>query len=200
MNKLALSAAGLALAVAIGACATPQQAAAPVTSTAPVNALAFTPDGKLVIPPNRDRWVTLGTTYALSYEGDGGTTFNAVRMDPASYESYVRTGVIPVGAMLDLEVRRPVEEVAPARGGHTQGAAVGRSMHVKDDKSGPGTWTFYTYPAAGGAGTAIPRTQACYTCHEQHAGTTDTVFMQFYPAMTEARARFAAAASAAPAQ
>src|SRR5262249_17431914 len=61
---------------------------------------AFDADGKLVIPEGRDRWVTLGTTYALSYEGDGGTTLNTVRMDPESYDVFVKTGKYPVGAML----------------------------------------------------------------------------------------------------
>src|SRR5919109_1363434 len=39
-------------------------------------------DGKIIIPDNMDRWPTVATTYALSYEGDGGTTLNTVRLDP----------------------------------------------------------------------------------------------------------------------
>ena len=148
--------------------------------------LAFQGD-KLVIPKGRDRWITLGVTYALSYEGDGGTTFNTVRADPASYEAFVKTGIFPVGTMLDLEVRRPLTEVAPAKGGKTEGPVVARSIHVKDEKAGPGTWTFYGYAATGGElGTALPRSQACYSCHTDHAAT-DTVFTQYYPTMMEAR-------------
>jgi Cytochrome P460 len=146
-------------------------------------------DGKIVIPENLDRWPTVGTTYALSYEGDGGTTLNSVRLDPESYDAFVKTGTFPVGATFALEVRAPVEEIAPAKGGKTQGAIVGRSLHVKDEKSGPGTWTFYGYGAGAKVGGAIPRSQACYSCHEEHAGATDTVFMQFYPTLKEARAR-----------
>jgi hypothetical protein len=153
---------------------------------------SFDKDGKLVIPDGRDRWPALGTTYALSYEGDGGTTFNTVRMDPESYDSYIKTGKFPVGAMLDLEVRRPVTEIAPAKGGQTQGAAVGRSLHVKDEKGGPGTWTFYGYGNNSKTGNPIARSQACYSCHDEHA-KDDTVFTQFYPSMTEARAKAAGA-------
>ena len=155
---------------------------------------SYDADGKIVIPENVDRWPTVGTTYALSYEGDGGTTLNSVRLDPASYDAFAKTGVFPVGAMLALEVRTPLEEVTPAKGGKTQGAVVGRSLHVKDEKAGPGTWTFYGPGAMVGA--AIPRSQACYACHAEHAGTTDTVFMQFYPTLREARESAVAAAAA----
>jgi hypothetical protein len=148
---------------------------------------SFDKDGKIIVPEGRDRWPMVGATYALSYEGDGGVTINTVRMDPESYAAYVKTGNFPVGTMLDLEVRRPVEEIAPAKGGKTQGAVVGRSLHVKDEKAGPGKWTFYGYSAASKTGNPIPRSQACYSCHDEHAGTTDTVFMQFYPSLKEAR-------------
>jgi hypothetical protein len=170
------------------ACATPE----PPRSANPTAKLAFQGD-KLVIPKGRDRWITLGVTHALSYEGDfGGNTFNTVRADPASYEIFVRTGAFPVGTMLDLEVRKPMTDVAPARGGQTQGAVVARSIHVKDEKAGPGTWTFYSYPTGGELGTALPRSQACYSCHADHAAT-DTVFTQYYPPLMEARAGVAKA-------
>lgn len=167
--------------------------AAALVATASLAAAAFAgptydADGRIVIPENMDRWPTVGTTYALSYEGDGGTTLNAVRLDPDSYDAYVKTGKFPVGAVFALEVRTPVTEVAPAKGGKTQGAVVGRSLHVKDEKGGPGTWTFYGYGAGAKTGNAIPRSQACYSCHEQHA-TVDTTFMQYYPALKEARER-----------
>ena len=72
---------------------------------------------------------------------------------------------------------------------------IGRSLLVKDEKGGPGTWTFYGFGAASTVGNAIPRSQACYSCHDQHAGTTDTVFTQFYPTLTEAHVRARASAA-----
>lgn len=176
MKRLVLMAAGLVAAGALAAAA----------SAGP----SFDAEGRILIPENMDRWPTVGTTYALQYEGDaGGMTLNTVRLDPESYDAYVATGKFPVGAIMQLEVRRPLEEIAPAKGGKTQGAIVGRSLHVKDEKAGPGTWTFYGFGAGAKTGSAIPRSQACYSCHEQHAGATDTVFMQFYPTLSEAHAR-----------
>lgn len=145
----------------------------------------FDAKGKLVVPVGTLRWPVVGTTFALSYEGDGGTTFNTVRMDPDSYDGYLKTGNFPVGTMLDLEIRKPLTEIAPAKGGHVQGGVMARSIHVKDEKAGPGTWTFYNY-GSGGIGSAIDRKQACYSCHQDHA-KEDTVFTQFYPALVEAR-------------
>lgn len=172
----------------------PFSIAAGVAAAASLAAAAFAgpsyeADGKIVIPENMDRWPTVGTTYALSYEGDGGTTLNTVRLDPESYETYVKTGKFPVGAMLQLEVRTPLTEVAPAKGGKTQGAVVGRSLHVKDEKGGSGTWTFYGFGASSKTGAPIARSQACYSCHQEHAGKTDTVFLQYYPTLQEAHAR-----------
>ena len=154
---------------------------------------SYDAEGRIVIPQNMDRWPTVGTTYALSYEGDGGVTLNTVRLDPESYDAFVSTGKFPVGAIFQLEVRRPIEEIAPAKGGKTQGEVIGRSLHVKDEKGGPGTWTFYGYAAGQKVGSAIPRSQACYSCHDEHAGKTDTVFMQFYPTLKEAHERAATA-------
>lgn len=178
MKRLLLIAAGFAAAASMAAAAF----AGPT----------FDAEGKIVIPEDMDRWPTVGTTYALSYEGDGGVTLNTVRLDPESYAAYVKTGQFPVGAIMQLEVRAPVDEIAPAKGGKTQGGVVGRSLHVKDEKGGPGTWTFYGFGASSKTGNPIPRSQACYSCHEEHAGKTDTVFMQFYPTLQEAHARMEA--------
>ena len=81
------------LPIAVGLIATVSLAAAAFAGP------SFDADGKIVIPDNMDRWPTVGTTYALSYEGDGGTTLNTVRLDPDSYDAYVKTGKFPVGAL-----------------------------------------------------------------------------------------------------
>jgi hypothetical protein len=152
---------------------------------------SFHPDGTLVIPADTDQWPTIGITVAMQYEGDvGGQTVNTVRMDPASYAVYRASGVFPAGSMLELEIRRQNRDVEPAREGVFQGALVTHSIHIKDEKAGPGTWTFYGYPPGATAGRPVAREANCYSCHQEHA-KDDTVFTQFYPVMTEAHAKAA---------
>lgn len=182
--KRILAAIGFGL-VALGACAT---AAMTKTFAGP----AYDTDGNLIVPEHTDRWPTAGVTVAMQYEGDvGGKTVNTVRMDPDSYDAYLATGQFPVGTMLELEIRRMATDVAPAREGTFQGAVVTHSIHIKDEKGGPGTWTFYGYPPGQSKGQPLPRTANCYSCHAEHA-KDDSVFTQFYPVITEARARAAA--------
>jgi hypothetical protein len=139
------------------------------------------------VPAGIAGWPVAGTSYALSYEGTAKPSFNTVRIDPASFQSYVRTGQFRSGTVLALEVRSAQTEVAPAKGGETEGAVVSRSLHVKDEAAGPGTWTFYTYKAGATRATAVARTRDCYTCHAKE-GRQDTAFTQFYPNLTESRA------------
>ncbi len=143
--------------------------------------------GKIVIPENMDRWPTIGTINALSDEGDGGTTLNTVRLDPESYETYVKTGKFPVGAMLQLEVRTPVTEDAPARGQDTGRRR--RALAACEGREGRrGHMTFYGFGASVKVGSPILRSQACYSCHDENAGKPDTVFLQYYPTLREAHA------------
>ena len=44
----------------------------------------------------------------------------------------------------------------------------------------------YSYGGDSKSGAPMPRSQACYSCHDEHA-PDDTVFTQFYPSLTELR-------------
>jgi len=178
-----------AVALLAAACAT-----APGAETAAVlPAPAFDVEGRFVVPDNTNTWPAVGVTVAMQYEGDvGGKTINTVRMDPVSFETYVKTGVYPVGTMMELEIRRIDANVDPAREGTFMGALATHSIHIKDEKGGPGTWTFYGYPPGQSLGQPIARTANCYSCHDEH-GTTDSTFTQFYPVLNDARAKAMAA-------
>lgn len=192
MKRIALIGAGLAAALIAASCAT-GGAKVETAATGP----AYDAAGKLMIPQNTDRWPTVGITVALQYEGDvGGQTINMVRMDPKSHAAYLATGEFPVGTMLELEIRRQAKDIQPARDGTFQGALVTHSIHIKDEKGGPGTWTFYGYPPSAKVGEPIARAANCYSCHAEHT-KQDTVFTQFYPVLAEARAKVVAAGAPA---
>ncbi|MDB5441224.1 MAG: cytochrome [Caulobacteraceae bacterium] len=150
----------------------------------------FQDDGKLIVP-DIAAWPLAGASYSLTYEGEGASSaLSTVRIDPDSFAAYVKTGAFPDGTMLALETRAANENVAPAIGGRTQGGVLSRSIHVKDGKGGPGTWTFYTYRDGATTANPVARTQSCYQCHAKEA-KQDTAFTQFYPSLTEARAKAA---------
>lgn len=151
----------------------------------------FQDDGKLVVPDTAG-WPLAGASYSLTYEGEGASSaFNTVKIDPDAFAAYLKTGNFPDGTMLALETRAAEENVAPAIGGRTQGRVLSRSIHVKDGKDGPGSWTFYTYRDGATTANPVARTQTCYQCHAKEA-KQDTAFTQFYPTLTEARAKAAA--------
>lgn len=152
----------------------------------------FDAKGQLQVPADIAMWPELGVTVAMSYQAEQSTTVNTVRLDPASMKAYLATGEFPKGAMLNLEIRRQAQAAADSliKSGGYAGPVVAYSMHVKDEKAGPGTWTFYAWSSGETAGRVIPRTAACYTCHAEHA-KQDTVFTQFYPILAEERARSA---------
>nr|WP_282452588.1 cytochrome P460 family protein [Lysobacter sp. CAU 1642] len=131
-------------------------------------------------PGDTDSWPVVGLTHALQYEAGGQTTFNLVRMDPAAHARYLQTGRFPIGSMLELEIRRSRDDAEPARSGRFAGEVLSRSLHVKDERAGPGSWTFYS--RSGGTGIPLPRSAECYGCHATHAAH-DQVFTQFYPGL-----------------
>ncbi len=54
-------------------------------------------------------------------------------------------------------------------------------VHVKDESRTPGQWAFYEFDSDTPA-KMVPRTESCYSCHEQHAAVA-TTFVQFYPTL-----------------
>ncbi len=81
-----------------------------------------------------------------------------------------------------LEIRGAESKSSINQRGHFQGAGVmGMEVHVKDDSRTPGQWAFYEFDSDTPA-KMVPRTESCYTCHEQHAAVA-TTFVQFYPTL-----------------
>jgi len=146
----------------------------------------FTSDGQLVLPANYREWVFLssglGMTYDPAPEGNASPRFTNVFVTPASYRSYFEKGKWPDKTLLVLEIRSSASEGSINKGGHYQSDIVTVEAEVKDTSRFPGNgWAFFAMGKAS-MGKMIPRTAACYSCHQAN-GAVDNTFVQFYPAL-----------------
>jgi hypothetical protein len=110
--------------------------------------------------------------------------FDNVFADPASYQSFVRTGHWPANAMLALESREAESHGSINKAGHYQGALHGVVVEVRDQNRFSGKWTFFDFGLSTKPVSAIPAGATCYSCHEQN-GAVDHTFVQFYPTLLE---------------
>jgi hypothetical protein len=159
-------------------------------------AAAFTADGKLMFPGDYRRWIYLSSGLGMSYRPTPSdmVMFDNVFVDRAAYESFLRTGTWPEGAMLVLESRDARQNGSINRNGHFQTERMGVEVHVKDSARFKGGWAFFGFDGEGPA-TMIPASAACYACHAAHAAV-DTTFVQFYPTLAplaKAKGTFSAA-------
>jgi len=147
---------------------------------------SYAPDGKLLFPADYREWVWLSTDFDLSYADSvppNSHVFGNVFVSRAAYTAFRKTKAWPDKTMLVLELRgaggdNPLNK----RGQYQAGAPLGIELHVKDAaKDG---WNFYGFNAAHAPAQALPKSAACFACHEQH-GAKDTTFTQFYPTLAE---------------
>lgn len=142
----------------------------------------FTGDGRLERPADYREWVWLSSGLGMTYgpNANGDPAFDNVFVNPSAYRAFLKTGTWPDGTLLILEIRNSRSQGSINRSGHFQGDVRALEAQVKQN----GTWTFYDFPARGGAASAIPRTAGCYSCHATN-GATDNTFVQFYPTLLE---------------
>lgn len=172
---LRIFSAALAIAVAGGLTAAAVSRAAPAASP-----LAYTADGKMVIPKDYRTWVYLSTGVDMAYlEGPPPSqhTFDSVFVDPAAYAAFQKTGTWPDKTVMILEVRKGQSRGSINKAGVFQTDRVGVEAHVKDVARFKSGWSFFN-----GAGGVQPQDSGCNKCHEAH-GAVDTTFVQFYPTL-----------------
>jgi hypothetical protein len=153
----------------------------------------FDASGALQRPADYRQWVFLtsglGMAYGAAGQADGRPApFTNVFVKPEAWRGFMQTGVWPEGTVFVLEVRRALEAQSINVQGRTQGDVVVVEASVKDSKRFPdGGWAYFDFgtpQAAKAAVVALPRTEACYTCHSQNAAVEWT-FTQFYPEQFE---------------
>ena len=155
------------------------------------NGLRYAEDGKLLKPENYREWVTVGTglnmTYGPALEVARTTpAYTNVLVSPAAYRAFLETGAWPDKMVFVLEIRAamPVNAVKNGNNGYFQGEVLGIEAEVKDTQRFANGWGFFNLGKAGTAGTLIPSTASCYSCHAKNAAVENT-FVQFYPELRE---------------
>ena len=152
----------------------------------------FTDDNQLIRPEGYREWVYLSSGLGMSYDQhpyDKNPRFTNVFVRPEAYREFVATGKFPDGTVLVLEIRRAESKGSINKGGQFQDQLIGIEASVKDDKRFPEKWAYFSF--IGDQSKALPKAkafpkEACWKCHNEH-GAVDNVFVQFYPALREAR-------------
>jgi hypothetical protein len=142
----------------------------------------YTTDGLIVPPTGYREWVYLSSGLDMSYSERAGNAghsmFDNVFVDPAAWAAFKRTGHWPDKTTFVLELRAASSQGSILKKGQYQASEVmGMELHVRDDARGG--WGFYGVEG-GKPAKRLPKSEACYACHEQH-GAVDTTFTQFYP-------------------
>jgi len=150
----------------------------------------FTSDGRLNPPADYREWIFLTSGLDMDYREEAGgmdhSMFDNVFVDPASYRSFLQTGLWPEGTRFAKEPRGAAEKGSINKHGKYQvGAPMALEVHMKDSKRFSGGWGFFVFSSVSGEpARQIPTSAACYSCHQQH-GAVDTTFVQFYPTLLD---------------
>ena len=150
----------------------------------PNHAPVYTADGGIAKPDYR-KWVFLGSGLGMSYtgHGEGNPPFTNVFAEPSAYDQYMHNGVWPDKTVLVAERRASATTLSINKSGFAQvGDALGAEIEVKD--ASRGGWLFFEVPPGASSGKLLPKSAACYDCHQQHAAV-DNTFVQFYPSLIE---------------
>jgi hypothetical protein len=158
-----------------------QQNSRPASTT-----LAYTSDGQLQLPADYREWVYLTTGFDMSYNPEGMQMghhmFDNVFVNREAYAGFLKTGTWPDKTVFILEGRRAADKGSINQQGNFQTDDVhALEAHVKDEARFPGKWAFFAFGNQKTA-RAIPTSEACYSCHDQH-GAVDSTFVQFYPTL-----------------
>ena len=145
----------------------------------------YTSDGQLQLPEHYREWVYLTSGFDMSYSASMEMSyhhmFDNIFVNPASYQSFLKTGTWPDKTEVVLEVRNAHGKGSINQKGNYQGNLMAIEVHVKDEKRFPGKWAFFGF-GEGKTAKMTTTTADCYSCHADH-GAVDTTFVQFYPTL-----------------
>jgi len=151
----------------------------------PIAGAEYKGTGEMKLPAQYREWVYLTSGFNMSYNPQlaamNHSMFDNVFVNPEAYKKFLETGTWPDKTVMVLEARMAEGKGSINQKGNYQGEVMAREVHVKDEARFPGKWAFFAF-GEGDAGTLVPTSADCYSCHSAH-GAVDTTFVQFYPTL-----------------
>jgi hypothetical protein len=144
----------------------------------------YTAAGELVAPIDYREWVFLTSGVNMNYS-DAAMNMDHemvdnVFVDPASWQTFKKTGRWPEGTMFVKEARVGTSKGSINKTGIFQTEErFDLEVHVRDSKRFKTGWGFFVNVADKPA-KVLPTNASCYSCHTAH-GAVQTTFVQFYP-------------------
>lgn len=169
-------------------------ACAAVEQSAPRVMPVIHADDTLQRPEGYRRWMFVGASLGMGYNEDANPDrverYHNIYIQPWAYDAYVEEGIFPDGAMLVMEILDPAFRESINRQGSFEGDFFGVEVAVKSAAHFADGWAYFNFLESPGVpkerAAAIESTR-CFTCHQEN-GAVDNVFVQFYPALRDARA------------
>ena len=103
--------------------------------------------------------------------------FNIIRIDPAAWAAYQKTGEFPEGTVFAMSFFSMHDKAMDA-GRYWADQPLGMEVGVKDSKRFPDGWAYFRFEGDAGTAAAFPK-ERCFDCHNAK-GAKDNVFTQLY--------------------
>ena len=147
--------------------------------------------GRLMRPADYREWMFLSAGYGMNYSPgpDSHEMFTNVFVQRWAYDEFAKSGKWPEQSMFVIDERDAGSRSSINQKGHYQTDLMGLAVEVKDSARNSERWAYYGFNAEATTGEAMPKGNACWTCHEEHAAVEHT-FVQFYPTVKTIAKKF----------
>ncbi len=147
--------------------------------------------GQLQRPADYREWMFLSAGFGMNYSPAPGSheMFTNVFVQRWAYNQFLSSGKWPEQSMFVIDERDAASRSSINQKGHYQTDLMGLAVEVKDSARNPDKWAYYGFDADGKTAGAMPKGNACWSCHDAHAAVEHT-FAQFYPTLKPVAKKF----------